>query len=235
MAVTGHWLQTPHWSTDIPLETPHARLDALAERGYVVLRDLDPPVPEAEFLPLDYMDWKSGGDTNFAPIATADGELECRGFWKEGDERADKDGRLTVNAARCPSLVAEVRSVGANFGRVRVIKLEPQDYESALRQIHRDDNNRFNPEGEGWVVRSWTELTDNPGSFMVLMEQGADGLPDPATEVRLPLHRGARFVLDTQRLWHVVCHTGSEPRYALIASYESGPPLDDWIAANLSR
>jgi hypothetical protein len=101
-----------------------------------------------------------------------------------------------------------------------------------LRQIHRDDNNRFNPDGDGWVVRSWTELTDNPDSFMILMEQRADGLPDPTTEVRLPLHRGARFVLDTQRLWHVVCHTGREPRYALISSFESGPALDAWIAAN---
>ena len=57
-------------------------------------------------------------------------------------------------------------------------------------------------------MRAWTELTDYPDSFMILMEQGPDGLPDPRTEVRLPLHRGARFVLDTQRLWHVVCHTG---------------------------
>ena len=68
---------------------------------------------------------------------------------------------------------------------------------------------------------------------MVLMEQGPDGLPDPATEVRLPLHRGARFVLDTQRLWHVVCHPADAPRYALISSYESGPALDalDRVAA----
>jgi hypothetical protein len=86
MAVAEHWLKTPHWSSAIPLESPHPRLDQLAEHGYVVLRDLRPPVPETEHLALEYMDWKSGGDTNFAPIATADGELECRGFWKEGDE-----------------------------------------------------------------------------------------------------------------------------------------------------
>ena len=178
---------------------------------------------------LEYMDWKSGGDTNFAPIATADGELECRGFWKEGDERPDKGGRLTSNAAACPTLVREVTDVGADFGRVRVIKLEPQSYDDALRQIHRDDNNRFNPDADGWVVRSWLELTDNPDSFMILMEQGPDGLPDPSTEVRLPLHRGARFLLDTQRLWHVVCHVGDAPRYALITSFESGPALDAWI------
>ena len=103
--MTDHWLQAPHWSTDIPLDTPHPRLDALAEHGYVVLRDLDHVVPEHEYLSLEYMDWKSGGDTNFAPIATADGELDCRGFWKEDDPRPDKDGRFTSNAALCPTIV----------------------------------------------------------------------------------------------------------------------------------
>ena len=226
------YLKLPHWSTDIPLDTNHERLDVLAETGYVVLRDLEEPVPEEEYLSLEYMDWKSGGDTNFAPLATADGELDCRGFWKPGDERPDKGGRWTVNAKRCPTLVRQVEAVGADFGRVRVIKLEPQSYEEALRSIHRDDNNRFNPEGAGWVVRSWIELTDNPDSFMILMEQGPDGLPDPSTEVRLPLQGGARFVVDTQRLWHVVCHNGDAARYALISSFESGPALGRWIAAN---
>jgi hypothetical protein len=224
-------LKTPHWSTDIPLETPHRRPDALVERGFVVLRDLDPPIEESEYLGLEYMDWKSGGDTNFAPVATADGGLDCRGFWKPGDERPDRDGRWTVNAARCPCIVAQVEATGADFGRVRVIRLEPQSYESALRHIHRDDNNRFNPDGDGWVVRTWLELTDNPDSFMVLMEQGPDGLPDPATEAHVPLHRGSRFVVDTQRLWHVVCHPGTGTRYALISSFTSSPALDAWIAA----
>ncbi len=135
------------------------------------------------------------------------------------------------NAPRCPTIVAQVEAVGADFGRVRVIKLEPQSYEESLRHIHRDDNNRFNPDGDGWVVRSWIELTDNPDSFMVLMEQGPDGLPDPSTEVRLPLQRGARFVVDTQRLWHVVCHPGRTTRYALISSFTAGPELDAWITA----
>ena len=73
---------------------------------------------------------------------------------------------------------------------MRTIKLEPQDHDTAFRSFHRDDNNRFNPEGDGWVVRMWFELTDNPDSYMLLMDTGPDGLPDPATEVRVPLHRG---------------------------------------------
>jgi hypothetical protein len=226
-------LKTPHWSTGIPLRTSHRRLPVLDGTGFARLRDLDEPIPPSEWESLEYMDWKSGGDTNFAPIATADGELDCRGFWKPGDERPDKAGKLTSNAAKCPTITRYVQSVGADFGRVRIIKLEPQDYEASLRQIHRDDNNRFNPDGDGWVVRAWLELTDNPDSFMVLMEQGDDGLPDPSTEQRVPLHRGARFVVDTQRLWHVVCHNGDAPRYALITSFESGPALDTWIHAQL--
>jgi hypothetical protein len=173
------------------------------------------------------MDWKSGGDTNFAPLASADGELDCRGFWDKG--KTDKDALWTSNAAIAPTVRRYVDSVGANFGRVRIIKLEPQSREDALRSIHRDDNNRFNPEGDGWVVRSWLELTDNPDSYMLLMDNGPDGLPDTATEARLPLHRGARFVVDTQRLWHVVVHNGSAPRYALITSFESGPELERWV------
>ena len=226
-------LKTPHWSTDIVMNTPHVRLAAVAATGFVVLRDLDPPIPDNQFLSLEYMDWKSGGDTNFAPVATADGQLDCQGFWKPGEERADKGGILTSNAARCPSIVEQVEAVGADYGRVRVIKLEPQTYEESLRHIHRDDNNRFNPADEGWVVRQWIELTENPGAFMVLMEQGPDGLPDQSTEVHIPMHRNARFIVDTQRLWHVVCNPSATTRYALISSFESGPALDAWIAANL--
>jgi len=233
MVQVADYLKLPHWSTEIPLESPHVRLDVMAERGYVILADLDPPTPDEEFRPLEYMDWKSGGDTNFAPVATADGELDCRGFWKPGEERADKGGKWTSNASICPSLVEHVNAVGADFGRVRVIKLEPQGYEQSLRNLHRDDNNRFNPDDEGWVVRQWIELTDNPGAFMILMEQGPDGLPDQSTEVHVPLHRGARFVVDTQRLWHVVCNPSGTTRYALITSLESGPALDTWIQRQL--
>lgn len=225
------WPTLEHWSVQIPLHTDHRRLDVLADSGVVELAPMPLDVPEAEWTSLEYMDWKSGGDTNFAPLASADGELDCRGFWDKG--KTDKDALWTVNATKTPTIRSYVDAVGANFGRVRIIKLEPQDRETAIRSLHRDDNNRFNPEHEGWVVRSWVELTDNPDSYMLLMDNGSDGLPDPATERRVPLTRGARFVVDTQRLWHVVVHHGSEPRFALITSFESGPALDTWITQNL--
>ena len=221
------WPTPEHWSVSIPLDTDHWRVPALDASGVVELSPMPVEVPAAEWEALEYMDWKSGGDTNFAPLASADGALDCRGFWDKG--KTDKDALWTSNAEIAPTLRDYVSAVGANFGRVRVIKLEPQDHETAIRSIHRDDNNRFNPEGEGWVVRTWVELTDNPDSYMLLMDNGEDGLPDPTTERRVSLQRGARFVVDTQRLWHVVVHNGDEPRYALITSFESSPRLAEWI------
>jgi hypothetical protein len=221
------WPNQDHWSVKIPLHTPHQRLAALAANGWVQLTDSAVDVPEAEWESLEYMDWKSGGDTNFAPLASADGELDCRGFWDKG--MTDKGALWTSNASIAPTLRRYVDDVGANFGRVRVIKLEPQTHEQAFRSIHRDDNNRFNPEHEGWVVRTWLELTDNPHSYMLLMDNGPDGLPDPSTETRVPLHRGSRFLVDSQRLWHVVVHNGTAPRYALITSFETGPALERWV------
>ena len=225
--MSSFWPNQEHWSVKIPLRTPHPRLAALAEHGWVQLTDAEFDVPAHEYESLEYMDWKSGGDTNFAPLASADGQLDCRGFWDKG--KTDKDALWTSNADVSPTLRRYVDGIGANFGRVRVIKLEPQDHETAFRSIHRDDNNRFNPDDEGWVVRTWLELTDNPGSYMLLMDNGPDGLPDPATEVRVPLHRGSRFLVDSQRLWHVVVHPGDAARYALITSFETGPELERWV------
>jgi hypothetical protein len=202
----------------------HHTLDVLAERGFAVLREYaGPPVPEAEWQNVEYLDWKSGGDTNFAPIASAFGEMECRGFWDHG--KPDKDGIWTTNAAQCPTLVRWVEQVGANFGRVRIIKLNPNTEVEAIHNLHLDDNNRLNPDGEGWVVRAWLQLTDNPGSSMILRETK----DDPTTETRIPLPRNRQVVIDSERLWHASWHPGPEPRYALIVSFESGPALERWI------
>jgi hypothetical protein len=204
----------------------HNMLDVLAETGYVVLCDYQgSAISSAEWESLEYMDWKSGGDTNFAPLASATGEIDCRGFWDHG--KADKDGIWTRNRHLAPGMARYVERVGGNYGRVRVIKLNPSDEQAALGQLHRDDNNRLNPEGTGWVVRSWLELDDTPGqSIFILREDKAD----PATETRIPLHPGMQLVIDTERLWHVVWHPGPRPRYALITSWESDQVIDDWIA-----
>lgn len=219
-------------SRAIERNTSHSRLKVLAATGVVRLRNAPDVCPEGEWLALDYLDWKSGGDTHFAPLASVDGEMNCVGF--SSRRRADKDGLWTADARKAPALKRYVEGVGANFGRVRVIRLEPQDRRVAKAMLHRDQNNRYNPDGAGWIVRSWLELSDNPDSYMMLMDSDADGYPDPTTEIRIPLHRGSRFVADTQRLWHVVVHRGDQPRHALISSFESGPALDSWIRRNRS-
>ncbi len=205
----------------------HRTLPIFDEKGFVILRDHEgPSIPREEWMGLEYMDWKSGGDTNFAPLASALGEMECAGFWDHG--KPDKDGIWTKNREIAPTVVRYVEAVGARYGRVRVIKLNPSDEAFAVRQLHLDDNNRLNPEGEGWVVRSWLELTDNNATFILREEKD-----DESTESRIPLHAGMQFVIDTQRLWHVVHNPGPEPRYALITSWESGDALQAWIDAQL--
>jgi hypothetical protein len=199
-------------------------LATLAEAGFTVLSERSDEIPSREWEGLRYVDWKSGGDTRFAPIASATGELECQGFWHLG--RPERDGVWTSNAQLCPSLVSWARRVGAAFGRVRVIELRPTTYEEAVGNLHQDVNNRLNPSTNGRVVRAWLELTDQPDSEMILREDRED----PATERRIPLRRGAQYVVDSERLWHAVAHPGDKPRYALIASFVSGPELESWIA-----
>ena len=86
-----------------PREPAHVKLNILKDHGFVVLRDYDGPrIPQQEWLSLEYLSWKSGGDTCFAPIASARGEMECAGFWDYG--KSDKDGVWTKNAKKCPML-----------------------------------------------------------------------------------------------------------------------------------
>ena len=207
----------------------HRKLDILDEKGYVILEPHQGELDPAEWEQLTYIDWKSGGDTNFAVLASATGEDDARGFWEHG--KPDKDGIWTKNAEVCPTLVEWTERVGARYGRVRTIKLEPNTEQDAIKNLHPDDNNRLNPEEEGWVVRAWLQLTDNPDSYMIVREDK----DDPSTESRIALPKGAQFVVDSQRLWHAVWHPGPGPRYALIVSFESGPDLERWIDSQLAE
>jgi hypothetical protein len=208
----------------------HRKLEVLAKRGYAILGDWrGPAIPQAEWESLEYMDWKSGGDTNFAPLASATGEMDCRGFWDYG--KPDKEGIWTKNRDIAPSLVRYVQGIGGNFGRVRVIKLNPSDEPTALRNLHLDDNNRLNPDGTGWVIRSWLELDDEAGKSVFILREKKD---DAATETRIPLHPGMQIVIDTERLSHVVWHPGPRPRYALITSWETDDVIERWITRELA-
>jgi len=209
----------------------HLHLPILEETGYVVLDSYQRPMDPAEWKNLEYVDWKSSGDTRFAPIASAYGQIECNGFWHQDPPKPDKDGVwIDSQTAIAPTLVERVKAVGCNVGRVRVIELQPNSYADALYNSHLDDNNRINPEGEGWVLRMFMQLTHNPDSVMILRED----INDPSTETRISLPAGAQLVVDSERMWHSVWHQDSsgEPRYCLITSVESGPELEKWLWEN---
>ena len=210
----------------------YLRLPIFEETGYVVVDSYDQARDPREWEELIYVDWKSSGDTRFSPIASAYGAIECDGFWNHTPPKTDKDGVwVPENVAIAPRLVARAQEVGANIGRCRVIELQPNSYVDAIYNLHRDDNNRLNPEGTGWIVRAFFNLTDNPDAMMILREDK----DDPSTETRIPLPAGAQVVIDTQRLYHAVWHPGPQPRYCLITSYESGPELDAWLSARHPR
>ena len=206
----------------------YVTMPILNDSGYAIVDSYNQSADPREWENVVYVDWKSSGDTRFAPLASAYGDMECDGFWNHTPPKTDKDGVwVEENVAIAPKLTQRAQEVGANVGRCRVIELQPNTYADAIYNLHRDDNNRLNPEGTGWIVRSFYNLTDNPDSVMILREDR----DDPSTEVRVPLPAGAQVVIDTQRLYHAVWHTGDQPRYCLITSYESGPELQEWIDA----
>jgi len=210
----------------------HIRSAALAETGYVVLDRYDQAQDAAEWLELEYVRWRSSGITRFAPLASAYGEVECNGFWNHTPPRTDKDGVwVESQVALAPALTRRAQEPGANVGRCRVIELQPNTYADALYNLHQDDNNRLNPDGTGWVVRGFLNLTDDPDSMLILR---ADRF-DSTGEIRLPLPAGSRLIVDTQRFWHAVWHPGAQPRYSLITSWTSGPELDAYIAREGGR
>jgi hypothetical protein len=200
---------------------------ALEETGYVVLDPYNEPIDPKEWLDIEYVDWKSSGETRFAPLASAKGEIEVNGFWNHIPPRTDKDGVwIPSQVAKAPVLTARAQEPGANVGRCRGIELQPTDYADCLYTLHQDDNNRLNPDGTGWIVRGFFNLTDDKDSYFVLR----DNRTDPSVEYHIALPAGAQLIVDTQRLWHATTHNGTEPRYCLITSWESGPELDAYIA-----
>jgi hypothetical protein len=210
----------------------YTKLSIFEKTGYVVLDPYDQAADPQEWLDVEYVDWKSSGETRFAPLASAYGDLECDGFWNHTPPKTDKDGVwVPANADKAPQLVARAKEPGSNIGRCRVIELQPNLYGETLYNMHRDDNNRLNPKGTGWIVRGFFNLTDNPDSVMVLREDK----DDPSSETRIALPAGAQLIVDTQRLFHAVWHQGDAARYCLITSWESGPELEAYIAGKNGR
>jgi hypothetical protein len=199
------------------------------DKGYVILDRYDQAADPREWTDLEYVEWKSSGDTRFAPLTSATGEVEANGFWNHTPPRTDKGGVwIPSQVDKAPRLARRAQEPGVDVGRCRVIELQPNEYATAIYNLHQDDNNRLNPEGSGWIVRAFFNLSDDPDSVLILREDRFD----PTTEIRLPLPAGAQVIVDTQRFWHAVWHVGPEPRYCLITSWESGPALDSYIDAH---
>jgi hypothetical protein len=210
-------------------KTNHYRMPLLEKNGgYLVLNKYKgPDVPALEWETLKYTTYPTDPNTWFAPLTSPNGEIILRGFWDFG--KTDKDGVWTPNAEKALSLVNWVKSVGANYGRVQLLRMEPNTLREARWGLHLDDNNRLNPEGTGWVIRVWLELTDDPNSYMVLREHDLDR----KNEIRIPLPKYTQMVIDSEYLFHGVFHSGPKTRYGLIASFESGSALENWIQSQL--
>lgn len=206
-------------------KTPHYRMPILEQAGGWMRLDKykGPDIPASEWEDLTYTTYSSDPTTYFAPITSATGEIELKGFWEYG--KADLDGVWTPNAEKCPTIVKWVESIGGRFGRVQLLRMSANTMRETRWGLHLDNNNQGNPENQGWVVRVWLELTDDPSSALVVRPTEFDR----KGEVKIALPKYQQAVVDSEHLWHGGHHTSDHVRYAVIASVESGPALERWI------
>jgi hypothetical protein len=212
-----------------PAGTDHYRCPLVqAGNGHVTLRSYaGPPIPASEWETLEYTTYKSDPSTFFAPIMSPTGKVEMIGAKEVGKE--ELDCVPTPNAARCPTIIAWLDSIGARYGRVQLLRMKPNTLRECRWGLHQDNNNLVNPATNGWIVRVWLELTDDSTSTLLVRQ----GEFDRRGEVQIKLPKGQQAVLDSERLWHGGFHAGTHTRYALIASVESSPALNTWITAQL--
>lgn len=212
-----------------PRTSPHYRMPVLENAGgHLVLdRYRGPEIPSREWEDLTYTTYASDPGTFFAPITSATGQMELKGFWEYG--KPDLEGIWTENAKKCPTLVNWVESMGVRFGRVQLLRMAPNTERECRWGLHLDNNNKGNAETNGWIVRIWLELTDDPRSTLVTR---ADEF-DRKREVQIPLPRYQQVVVDSEALYHGGHHAGPHTRYAVIVSVESSPALERWIESQL--
>lgn len=210
-------------------KTKHYRVPMVEKNGGVLLLNKydGPEIAPQEWESLDFMTYYTDPNTFFAPLASAKGEAKMEGFWKYN--KPDKNGVWTPNADVAKNIKKWVESVGARYGRVQLIRKEPNSLRETYWNLHLDDNNRLNPENEGWVVRLWLELTDDPNSFMILRKNEFDR----KNEFRVPLPKYSQMIIDSEYLFHSVWHNDNKTRYGVIVSFESGPELEKWINSQL--
>jgi hypothetical protein len=210
-------------------DTAHYRCPLVQDgNGHVTLRCYDgPQIPASEWESLEYTTYKSDPFTYFAPITSPTGKVEMIGAKEVNKE--ELECIPTPNAEKCPTIIKWLDSMGARYGRVQLLRMTPNTLRECRWGLHLDNNNLVNPSSNGWIVRIWLELTDDSTSTLLVRE----GEFDRRSEVQIKLPQGQQAVLDSERLWHGGCHQGTHTRYALIASVESSPALNTWIASQL--
>ena len=204
----------------------YTKLDALEETGYVVLDRYDQAADPQEWLDITYVDWKSSGDTRFAPLASAYGDLECNGFWHHDPPKTDKDGVwVEENVEKAPILKARAEEPGSNIGRCRVIELKPNDYvETVTATCTSTTTTGSTPRAPGGSFEaSSTSRTTRTRSWCCAR-----------TRTTRPPSRGSRCLRaprssSTPSGSITRLASGGEPRYCLITSWESGPELEAYI------
>jgi hypothetical protein len=210
-------------------KTPHYRMPKLVANGnYLVLnRYSGPEIPTQEWESLEYTTYPTDPSTFFAPITSASGKVELGAFGAYG--KCDLEAEWTPNAEKCPTIVKWLESTGARFGRVQLLRMKPNTLRECRWGLHLDNNNEGNPETNGWAVRVWLELTQDDSSRLVVRQEEFDR----ASEVQIPLPKFQQVVVDSQALYHGGFHHGEETRYALIATFESSPAMEQWIETQL--
>ena len=207
------------------LNTKHYRCPQVeAGGGYVELKRYSgPQIPVSEWESLEYTTYKSDPFTFFAPITSPTGKIEMIGAQEVGKE--ELECVPTPNADKCPTIMAWLESTGARYGRVQLLRMKPNTLRESRWGLHQDNNNLVNPDKNGWIVRVWHEFTQDDSSRLLVRSERFNR----KTEYQIPLPAGQQAVVDSERLWHGGAHSGTHTRYALIASFESSPALDDWI------
>ena len=179
----------PMWHKNFWRSMAHYKLPMLEETGYAVLDMYGDPIDPQEWLSLEYVDWKV---RRRHPLRATNSLRRNRVQRLLALRPAQARQRMacgsTARSRKAPTLVkrAGIRSQRRPLPRHRtaaeLLRRRPV-------QLHEDDNNRLNPDGEGWVVRCFMNLTDDKDTYMVLRED----INDPSTEVRINLPAGAQL------------------------------------------
>ena len=200
---------------------------ALEETGYVVLDRYNQELDPKEWLDIEYVDWKSSGETRFAPLASAKGEIEVQRLL-EPQAAAHRQGRRldpvaggegAEPGAPRPGAGRERRPLPRHRAAAQHLRGLPVQPAPGRQQPAQPGRHRL---GRARLLQPHRRRD----SYFVLR----DNRTDPSVEYRIALPAGAQLIVDTQRLWHATTLNSPTPRYCLITSWESGPELDAYIA-----